>query len=260
MKNSTMKSKLYHFLLHRLFPVVFWLAVWEIAAGIINHSYFLPGLWETLLAIKKIITEPGFLKIVSNTLLRIFAGIASGTLLATVFAILSHRFRILYSLISPINSVIKATPVASIIILLWISMNGNSLAIFVSFLMVFPIIWQNLYDAFSSIDNRLIEVAEVFQFNYRKRLCLLVFPALKQYFLPAFVTAIGLAFKAEIAAERIAGVRNSIGQMIYYAKDAPAIDEMFAWTAVGVSLSITIEKLAKSLLLPKNRRKGAAEI
>ena len=139
-------------------------------------------------------------------------------------------------------------------------MNGNALAVFIAFLMVFPIIWQNLYDAFSSIDTNLIEVSRVFQFSYKKRLKLLVLPALKRYFLPAFVTAIGLAFKAEIAAEIIVGVRDSIGQMIYHSKDALITADVFAWTIVGVGFSIIIESLARRVLLPQNARKTEAEI
>jgi ABC-type nitrate/sulfonate/bicarbonate transport system permease component len=74
-------------------------------------------------------------------------------------------------------------------------------------------------------------------------------PALKRYFIPAFITAIGLAFKAEIAAEIIVGgVTNCIGVMIYRAKDVPATDEVFAWTVIGIFFSILLESLAKMLL------------
>ncbi len=255
-----MKNKLTSFLLHKIFPILFWFSIWEIAALIVDRSYFLPHIHETVLALFRIISTPEFPRVALMTLLRVLSGIALGTLFGSLMAIVSHKIKIVYSLLSPINSVIKATPVASIIILLWISMNGNSLAVFVAFLMVFPIIFQNLYDSFASIDNELIEVARVFEFSYKKRLKLLVLPALKQYFLPAFVTAIGLAFKAEIAAEIIAGVRNSIGQMIYNAKDSLLTAEVFAWTIVGVAFSIIMEKLARVLLLQKSDRKTEAEI
>lgn len=255
-----MKNKFLSFLLHTLLPISFWLLLWEVAALIYDNSYFLPDICETALALCGIIISPDFPKIVLSTLLRILAGILLGTLSGALMAILSHKVKLVYSLISPFNSVIKATPVASIIILLWISMSGNALAIFVAFLIVFPIIFQNLYDAFESIDNQLIEASIIFEFSYKKRLKFLVLPALKQYFVPAFITAIGLAFKAEIAAEIIAGIRNSIGQMIYYAKDEPAIDKMFAWTIIGVVLSILVEKLVKRVLSYKKASKRRAEI
>ena len=255
-----MKNKLTGFLIHVLFPIIFWLAVWEAMAAIIARSYFLPHVYETAAALYRVVFSPAFPKIAFLTLLRVSAGIVLGTVLGGALAIASHKVKFIYSLISPINSVIKATPVASIIVLLWISMNGNFLAVFVALLMVFPIIFQNLYDAFASIDKELVEVARIFEFSYKKKLKFLIIPALKQYFIPAFVTAIGLAFKAEIAAEIIAGVRNSIGQMIYDAKDALITAEVFAWTIVGVALSIAIEKITKRLLLPKSVTKKEAEI
>ena len=255
-----MKNKLKNILLHVLFPLAFWLGVWEILAHIVSRSYFLPHVSECAAAILEVFSSEKFLLVTSLTLIRVLIGIALGTLTGAALAIISKRFRIIYSLISPFNSVIKATPIASIIILLWISMNGNLLAVFVAFLMVFPIIFQNLYDAFSSIDNDLIELSRVFEFSYKKRLKLLIFPALREFFIPAFITSIGLAFKAEIAAEIIAGVRNSVGQMIYDAKDALNTAEVFAWTIIGVTLSILIERLTKLALSSKIAIKKEAEL
>ena len=255
-----MKNKIATLLLHTVLPIIFWIGVWEVAAIIVDRSYFLPHTYETAEALSKIVFSADFFKTTAFTLLRVTSGILLGTLLGAFLAIISHRIKFVYSLISPLNSVIKATPVASIIVLLWISMNGNYLAVFVALLMVFPIIFRNIYDAFESIDKELIEVARIFEFSYKKKMKILVLPALKKYFLPALVTAIGLAFKAEIAAEIIAGVRHSIGQMIYDAKDALITSEVFAWTIVGVVLSILVEKLAKVLLLPKSDTKKEAEI
>ena len=255
-----MKSKLSIFLVHTLLPILFWLGVWEILAFIIDRSYFLPRVYETAAALYRVVFSESFPKIALLTLLRVLCGIILGTLLGATLAIISHKVKFIYSFLSPLNAVIKATPVASIIVLLWISMNGNLLAVFVAQLMVFPIIFQNLYDAFASIDKDLIEVAKVFEFSYKKKLKLLILPTLKQYFIPAFITAIGLAFKAEIAAEIIAGVRYSVGQMIYDAKDSLITSEVFAWTIIGIVLSIVIEKITKKLLTPKNATKKEAEI
>ena len=255
-----MKNKISYILIHKVLPIVFWISVWEIASIIINQSHFLPSVSETFNALIKVVSSREFPRVVGMSLLRIFEGITLGTLFGIILAILSYKFTFVHSLISPFNSVIKATPVASIIILLWISMNGHNLAVFVSLLMVFPIIWQNVYDAFSSIDNNLVEVSRVFQFSFKKKMTILVLPSLKKFFIPAFITSIGLAFKAEIAAEIIAGVKNSIGQMIYYAKDKPATDEMFAWTIIGIFFSILFESLARILLSPPKKNKSEVVI
>ncbi len=248
------------FICHKiLLPIVFWIAVWEIGAAVINNSFFLPTVSETLSALVKIISSDDFLIISAFTLIRVLAGLFIGTIFGCIFALAAHRFGIVHSILSPFVSVVKATPVASIIILLWISpLNGNQLAIFISLLMVFPIIWQNLYDGFSSIDKELDELASSYEFSYKKRLKILVIPTLKKYFIPAFITAMGLAFKSEIAAEIITGVRNSIGQMIYYSKDAYDTASVFAWTVVGIVLSILLENITKILL--KKKRIGGIDV
>ena len=111
-----------------------------------------------------------------------------------------------------------------------------------------PIIWQNLLDGYSAIDKNLIELADVYEFSYSKRLKLLVFPTLKKYLIPALITASGLAWKAGIAAEIIAYTKNSIGQGINDAKYNMETATVFAWTLVVIVLSIALEKTTKYFL------------
>ena len=250
-----MQTKIKHFLIHKFLPILILLSVWEIGARIYNQPAFFPGVYNTFLALIEIIGSKGFLKIVLSTLMRVLLGILYGTIAGCALAILSYKFEFVHSLISPLLSVIKATPIASIIVLLWVSIRGNPIAIFIAFLIVFPIIWQNVYDAFSSIDRELIEVAKIYGFNFLKKLKILVMPTLVKYFVPAFITSIGLAFKAEIAAEIIAGISNSIGQMIRYGKDIPSADIVFAWTIIGITLSILVEWCAKKMLIIPSKTK-----
>ncbi len=255
-----MLNKLWHFVLHILLPVVFWLSVWQIGAMAVGRSYFLPTVPQTLEALVGIIREEDVLRVVIMTLGRVLRGLALGTLVGASLALLSHKFKLIYSLVSPALSVIRATPIASVIILLWISMNGDSLSVFVAFLMVLPIIWQNLYDAFSSIDTELTELTYSYEFSYFKRLKILVLPTLEAYFIPAFLTAIGLAIKSEIAAEIIAGVKDSVGRMIYHSKDAYDTAAVFAWTIIGIALSILLERLAGLLFRSRLKKIKRSEV
>ena len=70
---------------------------------------------------------------------------------------------------------------------------------------------------------------------------MLIFPSVKPYFLSACKTAIGLAWKAGVAAEIIAMPPNTIGTMIGEAKLYIMSAEMFAWTLTVVLLSLAIE-------------------
>jgi len=231
-----------------ILPVIFWLGVWQIMAIYFNNTFLLPDIQSTIKALLALLSTSEFWPNVGLTLLRVLSGLTLGVITGTVFAFLSHRSKIIRSVLTPIVSVIKSTPVASFIIILWIVMSGDALSIFVSFLMVMPIIWQNLMDGYDSIDKELVEVCEVFELNYTKKLRVLIFPALIKYFIPAFITSVGLAWKSEIAAEIIAYTENSIGHAINDSKmefDSPTV---FAWTLVVILLSIVLERLTKIIL------------
>jgi NitT/TauT family transport system permease protein len=215
---------------------------------IINKEYLLPDIPATFKALLEIVKDASFYRSVIFSCLRVIAGLSLGSAFGILLAILCNKFSILHTLFSPIITIIKSTPVASFIVLLWVLMSGDALTVFIGFLMVMPIIWQNLLDGYSAIDKNLIEVAEVYEFSYSKKLKLLIFPTLKKYLIPALITASGLAWKAGIAAEIIAYTKNSIGQGINDAKYNMETATVFAWTLVVIVLSIALEKTTKYFL------------
>lgn len=247
MKNSTTRSKIKKIAL-TVFSIVFWFALWQISTIIIDNSFFLPSPYETFSALVKLLETTEFYKKCALTLFRVLLGLSTGTVLGVIFAILAHSFEAVYAVISPMVKVVKATPVASFIILFWVMFSGDALAIIIALLMVMPIIWQNLIDGYDSIDRELIEVCDAYEVSYRKRLKILVLPALTKYFIPALITACGLAWKSEIAAEIIAYTKNSIGQAINDAKYDFNMPTVFAWSFVIIALSILFEFGLKRLL------------
>jgi len=228
--------------------LLFWLALWQGLSMLVGLEYFLPSVPKTAAKLFSLIVTARFWRIAALTLLRVLTGLFSGIFLGALLAVLCHKLPFVNSLLSPIISVIKATPVATFIVLLWIMMSGTSLAILIAVLMVLPIVWQNLMDGFHSIDGQLEEVAYVFGFSLSKRIRLIIFPALKKYLAPAVITSVGLAWKSEIAAEIIAYTKNSVGQMINDAKYNLDTAEVFAWTAVIITFSILLERVAVFLL------------
>jgi NitT/TauT family transport system permease protein len=239
-----MKSKIIKIVL----PLIFAILIWEVCAIIIGNDFLLPGIGATLESLFNLIANSTFYKAVFFTVLRVLTGLISGCVIGFVLAILCYKLPLLGITLTPIITIVKATPVASFIVLFWVMMSGNFLSIFIGFLMVMPIIYQNTSDAFSSVDKNLLEVAQIFEFSPSKRFRLVIFPVLKKYLVPAIITASSLAWKAEIAAEIIAYTKNSIGQGINDAKynlDSPTV---FAWTMVIILFSVILENLSKWLL------------
>lgn len=231
-----------------LLVALFWIGIWYLAAFLVDSVLLLPTPHDTLIASLELVSTLEFYKVVFSTLLRVALGLLLGILAGVILALLSHRFNLLKRILKPAVSVIRATPVASFIVLLWVLLSGNTLTVLVAFLMVMPIVWQNTLDGFSSIPVELIEVADVFELSFGRRFRILVLPVLSNYIFPSIITSVGLAWKSEIAAEIIAYTKNSIGMHINDAKTYLLTPTVFAWTAVIVVMSVLLEMLIRALL------------
>ena len=250
MTNSTMKNKAflpYFKILKPIISIVFILSIWEVAALIVNDEFFLPDILKTTESLFKILFSGTFFKVIFTALYRVGAGLILGIFLGIILATLCHKFDFLSTIFSPLISIMKATPVACIIVLLWIRMSYTEIAVFVVVLMILPIVWQNVYDGYKSIDNSLIEVTNVFELTRLQRFRILIMPSILSYLLPAIITSVGLAWKAEIAAEIM--TNSNIGRLIYdYKTVSYDTASIFAWTVIIVSLSIIFEKVTKCFL------------
>lgn len=185
--------------------------------------------------------DASFYKAIFTAFVRVLAGLIIGILSAVMLAIACHYSSICTAIVAPLLSIMKATPIACIIVLLWINMNYTQITVFVVVLMVIPIVWQNVYDGLANIDEELIEVSEIFEFNFSKKLRFLVFPTLVKYLIPSVITSIGLAWKSGIAAEIM--TNSNIGRLIYNYKNITFdTASIFAWTIMIVSFSIILEK------------------
>ncbi len=242
-----------------LIIVLFWIAVWFCAARFVDKELLLPYPHTVLRALAKLCLDPQFWKNVGLTLGRILLGILLGTILGTGLAILTCRFSFVYRLVSPLITVIRATPVASFIILVLIWLGAGKMPVFICFLMVLPIVWAAVSDGIRALDGKMAEVCKVYRFSFVKRLKYFYIPSVLPYFLSACKTSIGMAWKAGVAAEVLAVTPNSIGKQLYNTKIYLETPELFAWTTVVILLSLAIEKTATLLLRRLRKRRSYAE-
>ena len=245
---SITKNKLLIKIIKAILVLAICLAAWEIFALIKDNEFVLPRVKTTLIALVKIIGSKGFVTIVFTTIFRVLSGLILGTVFGVILATICHFVPAVNLLFSPILSIVKATPVASFIVLLWLTLSGTSLPVLIAFLMVLPIVWQNVLDAYSSLPRKMIEVTEIYAVSIKKRLKYFYLPHLYRFLAPAFITSIGLAWKSEIATEIIAYTKDSIGQQINNHKQYTETPEVFAWTIIIVVLSIVFETATKYLL------------
>ena len=240
MKNKTVKATAYG-----LIAALFWITVWSAASAIIGLDLILPGPLKVAREILKLFISKKFWITSLFTIIRIFSGFSAGAVIGATLAILTHYSRIVNTILSPFMTVVRATPVASFIMVLWLIVGSDLVPVFITALMVAPIVWQNVKEGFNSINPELSEVCDAYELPFNSRLKFLIAPTLKNYIIPGFITSSSLAWKSGIAAEIIAYTKNSIGREIINAKNFFESAEMLAWTAIIILFSLVFEYLLR---------------
>ncbi len=228
--------------------LVFWLIVWQIAYCFVGRDLLLASPFAVFLRIVELVKTTGFWRIIGTSFGRIMAGFLLGVLAGTVLGVLSAVWRLVDQLLRLPMSIIKATPVASFVILALVWISGKSLSTFIAFLMVLPMVYQNVQQGIKSADPLLLEATKSYRLSRIKTAHAVYLPAAMPYFLSACRVALGFAWKAGIAGEVIAIPRDTIGTQLHNAKIYLETTDLFAWTVVIVVLSVLIEKLFTWLL------------
>lgn len=224
------------------------LLVWQLAAVWINNRLLLVGPVRVLIRLRELLPEGYFWSAIGFTFSRITGGFLLAFLLAAVLAVISARFPLAEVLLRPYMLAVQAVPVASFIVIAFLWLSGKRLSVFIAFLMVLPVLYTNLLQGIRSADRQLLEMAQVFRMPWYSRCTGIYLPAMAPYVFSACHVALGLCWKAGVAAEVIGVCGGSIGGMLYDAKVYLEIADLFVWTLVIVLISLCFEKVFLFLL------------
>ena len=237
-----------------ILSAAFWLVVWVALSYAVGKEILLPSPVRVFARLFELMGTGEYYGSVFFSLARISLGFIIGTLAGCLLAYFSFASKMVEILVSPMLTVVKSTPVASFIILALVWMGKERVPVFTSVLMVLPVVYSSTLSGFRSTDKNLAEVACVYGFGYFKKLRLLLIPSALPSFVSGAKTALGLAWKAGIAAEVLTLPRRSIGARLYESKLYLETVDLFAWTLVVIICSLAIEKLAMAALSRVGRR------
>lgn len=233
----------------RLLAVVFWIAVWQIGAMITNRNLLIPipTPVTTAGAFVRMMTDTAALGAVASSIVRILIGFLCALAAGTLLAVLCVRFKLLDVLFTPLLQVIRAIPVASFTILVFLWVSRGSIPSTISFFTVLPIVWANIEAGLKAFDRDLIEMARVFGMNNTGIIREIMLPGIRPFFSSSFTSGIGFAWKSGVAAEVICRTEKSLGNLLWAGKSSVDYDSVFAVTLMIVILSILIQWGAKKL-------------
>ena len=243
-----MKDKLKKYIF-KILAIAFWVAVWHIAATAANKNlmFGIPLPRETVKSFLEAVRETEFWRSVATSLWHIISGYLAAIIVGGVFGMLSGNSPFFNVMFAPVIHLIRSVPVAAFIILAWLWVPNAILPAFISFLMVFPIVFTHIEAGLLSVDKRLVEMAQTFGMGRIGIIKNIKIPTVMPQFRLAAITGLGFAWKSGVAAEVICNPKGSIGALLSSAKITIDYPRVFAVTLTIVVLSLILENIIKLL-------------
>ena len=222
---------------------IFWILVWWGVALYVNQELLVASPKQVAIRLFDLMGDSSFWMSVLYSLVRVSLGYILAVLVAVILSAITHLSQLAYHISSPMMNIVKEVPVASFIILALIWLNKDIIPVFITFLIVLPIVWGNLHRGLKETDGKLLEMCSIYNVPVGRQISGIYIPSVKPYFTSACKTAVGLAWKSGVAAEVLCKPEFSIGGHMYDAKIYLETTDVFAWTAVTVILSVIIEAI-----------------
>ena len=217
--------------------------IWQAAAVAVDLSLLLPTPKDVLIAFGRIFVESDSLTVILFTILRLSLGLLLAAVPGIILGIVAGFNKNFATFMNPIVTVLRTIPVIALTVILLI-LAGNILTPFyITFFMLFPLIYQGVYGAINNIDKELIDVYRLEDNHFITGLTHCYLPLISKDIRTALLQSLGLGLKVMIMAEYLAQTDNSIGKAISFARVNFAYDEIFAWTLLLIIIAVLFELL-----------------
>jgi len=227
--------------------LAFYLILWWSLSAWIDQPLLLPAPLEVGRKLLLLLPSPAFYQTLGMTLLRTLLAYFLGIAGAIVLGALCLRFRLAELLLAPLLSAIRATPVTSFIVLALVWLSSPRVPVLTGFLMTLPVVFSSLVQSARAIDPKLLEMAKMYRFGRLGTLRHVIVPSVLPAVVESCLAAIGLCWKAVVAAEVIGVPKLAVGSRLYEAKIYLETDSLLAWTLTIVLLSVLLEAGLKRL-------------
>ena len=226
--------------------LLFWPFLWHLASLAVQNQILLVGPLDALKALAVQLASPASWGALWFSFGRISLGFFMAFLAGLLTGSLAFWKPLAGEILEPAIQFMKSVPVASFVILALIWTGAENLSVFISFLVVYPVIHINTLAGLSHAG--LLEMARVFRIPVWRQALSIYRISLYPYLESALKTSLGMGFKSGIAAEVIGVPGGSIGEGLYMAKIYLSTADLFAWTLMIIAVSSVFEKLFLLLL------------
>ena len=234
--------------LFRIASVLLALILWQVLASRIHMDMLLASPLQVVQRLFTIWREPDFFSTILFSWVRIMSGFLLAFLGGILLGTLAGFLRPVELLLWPYVTVAKTVPIASFIILCLIWLDYSQMTVFIAFLIAFPVLYANVLQGIRSTHPKMVEVSCFYRIPWHRKYLYITLPSVKPYLFSACSVAIGMAWKAGVAAEVIGIIDGSIGEKLYEGKIYFLNADLLSWTLILILLSVLSEKVFRLLL------------
>ncbi|MDC7222591.1 MAG: ABC transporter permease subunit [Spirochaetales bacterium] len=219
------------------------LAVWKIASVLIDRAIILPSPDATIKYTFLLLKEREVWLALFWTLKRTLTAFAINLVAAVLLGMAAGFYEPFKLFISPLVTVLRAVPTMGVILLSLIWFSSETAAVFVSSLIVFPILYQAVLGGMDGRDEKLGEMNRIFRIPPVRRFFHFILPSLKPHVLTGIVSALGLSLKVMISAEVLSQPDKGVGTMFQVERARLNTEGVFAWSLLVILMTAGLDKL-----------------
>ncbi len=184
--------------------ILLFIALWDMGNQIYG-DLVLPSPLETFKTLNLMLHDDNVINEIKTTLYRSSIGFSISLLFGTALGLLAGFFATASMMSRPIVTILVGMPPIAWIVLamIWFGM-GDETVIFTVIVASFPIIFVGALQGTRTLDGDLKEMAQSFNFPWHMKFLDVYFPHIFSYVFPAWVSALGMAWKIVIMAELLA--------------------------------------------------------
>lgn len=238
----------------KILIIAVWLCIWQAVCDVTGLELLLASPVHVCIALWELVKTSAFYTVLTNSFFHIMIGFFMACIGAVLLGIAAGNIQIVHEFFMPLIHIMKSLPMASFIILLLILFGSSKVSALISFIVVFPMIYNSVVVGMRQTDKKLLEMKQVFSIGFVRTVKYIYLPQMLSYTRSSLKTAFGMSWKAGVSAEVIGLAKNSIGEQLYYAKLYLLTEQLFAWSIVVVTVSFLCENMFFYLLAGLEKR------
>ncbi len=204
--------------------------IWWLLAAMMDNDFIIPYPLAVIRLMFEQLTMPSFYENLLYTLFRSWLGLCFAFVMAGGCAFLAYHFKLFHDIFYPLLLLMRSVPNISFIIIILLWFGSDSSAAIVSFLIIFPTIYANIFSGLEHIDENLKKVMQLYPKKIGYKIRKVYLPLLSSSIQASLSNGMSLAFKVGVMAEILGQVQIGIGRQMNLCRLNSDMTGVFAWT------------------------------